>query len=267
MSSTFKLTFNKPAVRQFISKKEHETRGTMAKGLDIHQVGGIAMFRQGDPDDCSVVMLPRTRGGYEAIIEGTQSATLLAALENGDGPFFTLERDPDNKDWVAAKPWPSTEAPPKFEPHVRLWVHDGSHTYVSPLRSKKTKPKAPKAKVKAAPTIPYIDQVRMAYRKLNEPRGPGRPGNDHKQAKAVVAKFETEARKAAIDNKLNVAEMFELYTILGSLFETIDPTGKKRVAVEGVAEAVAKIETHVNVIGKGVRRKERRVPTEEMHAA
>jgi hypothetical protein len=181
---TFRLTFNKPAVRQFIEGDEKNTH------LKIKIDGGIVMFMPSGASDADTAkLMSRTRGGYEAVIEGSESDEVLRLLTNPTGPFFVLHRH--SKDWVAASPYTGGGAPPKFEPHVRVWA-ETTPKAVAPTK-KKTVARVTKERAQVATFDNPMDRIRWAYEKLNEQRRPGRPSNEFQSAKQIVGDFEAEA--------------------------------------------------------------------------
>lgn len=193
MSDRFKLTFNKPAVRQFLEGDD--------KGLRIRVDNGVVMFKTSKSVVADAAPLEqRTRGGIEAIVEGESAASVLENLNNPAGPFYVLKRRENG--WVAAEPYGGADAPPKFEPHVRVWTAR-EKTAEKPVKKKAKVGR--RVKVSAAPTIeqgvdtPYLDKVRSAYGKLSEAARPGRPSNEERQgrmeARDIVASFEATAKE------------------------------------------------------------------------
>ena len=202
---TFKLTFNKPAVRQFIDGEE-------SRALRVKLDGGHVMFMPSTTlDDDTAKLTPRTRGGFEASIEGHRADELLQALENPAGPFFVLRRV--NKDWLIAEPYEGDDAPPKFEPHVRVWSPNHARVAEPVVETKKIKRK----KAKVAPKIEQpsaMERVRWAYELLSEPSKPGRPNREVAEAKQIRTQFETAATQFVAERDLRA--IFEAYDIIGA---------------------------------------------------
>ena len=181
---TFHLTFNKPAVKHFIESDEEHT------GLRICIKDGHVMFQPvvGDHDDAAVLE-PRTRGGFKAVIEGENADDILKHLNNPNGPFFILHRH--SKEWIEAIPYAGGGAPPKFEPHLRVW---SDHIPKTTSKNKQSVPT--RSGVTLQPVTLHEDpmeRIRWAFKKIKEPRGPGRPSNEYQDAKAIAAAFEQEA--------------------------------------------------------------------------
>ncbi len=183
---TFHLTFNKPAVKHFIESDDDHS------GLRIKIEHGQVMFMPAKEGKDTASLSPRTRGGYKAVIEGEDADKILSHLKNPHGPFFVLKRA--SKDWIAAIPYTKPGAPPKFEPHVRLWTEDGEEEV-----TRETKPTKKSKKVATKPTVATtkhedpIERIRWAFRKVEEPKKPGRPSNELQEAKNIVNEFEQEA--------------------------------------------------------------------------
>lgn len=117
-TSSFKITFNKPAFRAFFE-------GESVAGLRIRIEKDAVFFRPAETVSGSdvVPVTERTRGGIEAHIEGSMAETLLKLLNPKQGnPFFLLRR---SKAWIEAFEYTGKSyEPPKFEPHARVWVKD-----------------------------------------------------------------------------------------------------------------------------------------------
>lgn len=180
---SYKLTFNRPAVRQFIEGAEHQ-------GLRIRVNDGMVQFMPSETIDSGTANLePRTRGGFESVIEGNEADNILKSLRNPHGPFFILKRV--DKDWVQAEPWTGKGDPPKFEPHVRVWhASQPKPKAKSPAASKRT---TSTVKVIADQPVDIAERVRWAYSRVGEDRRPGRPSREYMEARAVVQSFETAA--------------------------------------------------------------------------
>jgi hypothetical protein len=216
---TFKLTFNKPAVRQFIEGEE-------TGGLRIKLDNGVVQFMPSTtsgPD--TTPLTQRTRGGYEAIIEGDSADSVLEALHNPNGPFFVLKRV--SKDWVAAEPYNGKDAPPKFEPHVRVWA-PGLPKAVAKIK----KPRATKAVARTndpiivqQPSDP-MDRVHWAYEMLSEAARPGRPSKELVEARAIRASFEDAALNFMSKTEIghlsrpNLKIVVETYNRIGDFLRT-----------------------------------------------
>lgn len=212
---TAKLTFNKPAVRQFIEEGAH--------GLKIKIEDGVAMFkpstnREG-PDVAKLE--PRTRGGYEATVEGTGVDDLMQVLKNPHGPFFVLKRSA--RGYVSAHPWPNRDAPPKFEPHVRVW-----HSKASTKKTAaKTEAKPSAATKKPTQDIDYLERVRWAYGKLAETPRPGRPSKDIVEARQIKEAFEHAAFDLIShrdgEPQIDVHGLLQAYELIGTFLRAAAP--------------------------------------------
>jgi len=166
---TFKLTFNKPATRQFID-------GLECSGLEIKIENNCVQFKpvtELTPDAIEISI--RGRGGFEAFVSGSKETELLSAFQNEHGPYFTLRRQGE---WMIASPYNKNGEPPKFEPHVRLWSKD------IPVVDKKEK------EIAEEPTSHYA-RIRWAYAVLaSHPAGPGRPSLKVLRARQIKQEFE-----------------------------------------------------------------------------
>ena len=169
---TFKLTFNKPATRQFID-------GVECVGLEIRIEKNCIQFKPvSDLNQNAVEISMRGRGGFEAIISGSEEDTLLSAFQNENGPYYTLRRQGE---WMVASPYNKAGEPPKFEPHVRVWSKD------STIIEKKEK------EIAEEPTSHYA-RVRWAFAVLaSHPVGPGRPSLKVLRARQIKEEFEAES--------------------------------------------------------------------------
>jgi len=168
---TFKLTFNKPATRQFID-------GIECGGLEIKIVDGCVQFRPVvNLGSESVELSMRDRGGFEITISGSEENELLAAFKNSSGPYFTLRRQGE---WMVTAPYNKADEPPKFEPHLRVWSKDVL------VQTKKEK------EIIGEPEG-HDARVRWAYAILaSHAKGPGRPSSKFLRAKQIVKEeFET----------------------------------------------------------------------------
>ncbi len=140
-------------------------------------------------DADTATLEPRTRGGFESLVEGHAADDILGNLQNPHGPFFVLKRV--DKDWVQAEPWKGKDAPPKFEPHVRVWHASQPKTKVK--KTAASKRTVSTVKVIADQPVDIAERVRWAYSKLGEERRPGRPSREFMEARAVAQSFETAA--------------------------------------------------------------------------
>ena len=191
--NALRLTFNRPAVSQYIDDGDNEI-----KGLKVRIENGVAQFLPVvDISGGDVVDLKyRTRGGAEAVIEGAMVADLTRSFRNDDGPFFVLTRQ-KGSDWLSAKPHPSAEAPTKATAQLRVWNEE---------HGRMTQPVTPKAKTnKAKPRVvaktdaqvfdlsAIIERIRAA-RDLSQQhaaaRRPGRPSREIVAARNALAAFE-----------------------------------------------------------------------------
>ena len=119
-TSSFRLTFNLPAVNYFF-----EMQGKVAVEIKITDDGEVLLRGQPNIADNCVSLVGRTRGGCEAVIDGDMTEILLTHLQRTATqaqPFFTLHRSEEHAGWVAIKHFPHDKAPGKFTPHMRLWV-------------------------------------------------------------------------------------------------------------------------------------------------
>ena len=214
MAATLKLTFNKPAVRQFIDEG--------SKGLRIKVENGVVMFKPASTrDGADVARLDaRTRGGYEALVEGTGVEALAKTLSNPDGPFYVLRKT--SKGFVTAQPWPHAEAPPKFEPHVRVWKS------VTAPKKKTAAPAAPRAANSGGDsTDAYLNRVRWAYGKLGEPTRPGRPSKELVEARHIKEAFEHAAFDLAMNDrgepKIDVQRLIQAYELIHDFLAMVAP--------------------------------------------
>lgn len=117
----FKLTFNKPSVKMFFL-------GEDATGIKIKIDGHKVFFKPvsiiEDTDTDVVAITDKERGGKEAVIEGSQSGTLLQLLTNPLGyPYFLLKRTTGG--WMEAVPHTGPRyAPERWEAHIRVWPRE-----------------------------------------------------------------------------------------------------------------------------------------------
>lgn len=233
MSDKFKLTFNKPAVRQFLEGDD--------KGLRIRAENGVVMFRTSKlaTDEDATALDQRTRGGFEATVEGERASEILASLKNPAGPFFVLKRKTDG--WVAAEPYKGSDAPPKFEPHVRVW-NSREKVVVEKAAPKKRTKSERRTKSSAAPLsssdAPYLDTVRAAYARLSEVARPGRPSNEERQsrmeAREIVSSFETTAKELmgmqTDSARLDLSGLVSAHKMLGDFINMMAPASEETPA-------------------------------------
>lgn len=225
MTDRFKLTFNKPAVRQFLEGDD--------KGLRIRVDNGVVMFKTAKSVVADAAPLDqRTRGGIEATVEGESAASILEHLNNPAGPFYVLKRREGG--WVAAEPYNGAEAPPKFEAHVRVWTAR-EKTAEKPVKKKAKTGR--RVKSTTAPSVehgvdtPYLDKVRNAYGKLAEAARPGRPSNEERQgrmeARDIVANFETTAKELmglpSDSPRLDLSGLISAHKIIGDFIDLMAP--------------------------------------------
>ena len=110
-----KLTFNKPATKAFFE-------GIDACGIQVEFVDGSVMFKPVNQEagEKVVRITQRSRGGTEALVEGSLAADLYAVRPDPHQPYFVLSRV---SGWIVAAPYVGTkQEPPRFEPHVRVWI-------------------------------------------------------------------------------------------------------------------------------------------------
>lgn len=173
-----KLTFNKPAAHSF---------SEVDKAVRIRiQDGEVQFLPSSKMTNDAAPVAPRSRGGYESIIEGSSVDALADALKNNHGPFFTLERRPDG--WMAAIPHRSPSAPPKFTPHVRVWnerTASAPRTVVAP---------SPFAQDTAGD---MFSAVLKANEILSSQASPGRPSNTERQARTDAEEILNKFRDTA----------------------------------------------------------------------
>lgn len=235
MTDRFKLTFNKPAVRQFLEGDD--------KGLRIRVENGVVMFKTSKTANAAdaAPLDQRTRGGFEAVIEGEAAASILANLHNPAGPFFVLKRSEGG--WAAAEPYDGADAPPKFEPHVRVWTAR-EKTAEKPVKKKAKTSRRVKstASVISGPDTPYLEGVRAAYAKLAEATRPGRPSNEERegrmQARDIVANFEATAKELmglpADSPRLDMSGLIAAHKMIGDFIDLMAP--KPEEATEATAQ-------------------------------
>jgi len=128
-ASSFRLTFNLPAENYFFE-------GEDITGMQIKIENDVIFFRpvrtedQGSPsfDDGligEVSLIPRPRGGKEAVIEGDQSDELMRVLCKDASlkfPFFIVKRARgEQSGWITIEHFGEPDSPPKFTPHMRVW--------------------------------------------------------------------------------------------------------------------------------------------------
>ncbi len=188
MTDTYRLTFNKPAVAQLL----HTENGESADGLKVRIENGTVQFMpvRKDADDDDVLTLEhRSRGGVEALIEGSMAGELAETLTHPDGPFMTLNRVGGG--WLGVDPHGKADAPSKFVPHVRLWNIGGA----KPVAAKK-----PKRRNTVAQTPFDFDQTLQFLQKAKETvaehaglRRRGQPPRELRAARDALASFETMA--------------------------------------------------------------------------
>lgn len=209
---SFKLTFNKPAVRQFIEGEE-------AGGLRIKIQDGAVMFMPAPNDSKpdTAKLMPRTRGGFEAIVDGSEADKVLKALKNRAGPFFVLKRV--SKDWVVAEPYAGKDAPPKFEPHVRVWspTLKAAKPVKQPKTTRRMTPATAPVEMSTPLAMAAFDQIatiNWAYQKLAEPPHPGRPDKETLEARAIRDSFEGT----------DLQTIISAYNTLGNYLRKVAPT-------------------------------------------
>jgi hypothetical protein len=260
---SYKLTFNRPA----------ETMMGEATALRIKFEDGRALFQpayfsEGGGD--LVMLLPRSRGGFKAYINGTDADKLLRAINHQHGPFSTLEwfnTKGHVNEWMVAKPWTEEgKAPPKFDPHIRIWAaEDAPHKNVEkPLATKPAKIIVPTEVEPAYASMDYLDRVRWAYNRLAEPRGPGRPVKDVIAAQRIKDQFEKASASVLPGGTLDLEAMVKAHEVIGYFLNSRHPNSadinNKAVAAAAIG-AFESVERELSKIGKSKRRK-----TEEAHA-
>lgn len=172
---TFRLTFNKPTIaRNFDGEKVTAVR--------IKIENGVAMFlpvtEQSTKDVLPIAV--RGRGGGEAFVDGVKADELRAVLKNPHGPFFTLHRKEGG--WLAAVPWTRDSAPPKPEPHLRIWSPDGRAASMA---------KAPEVNEESlSGFLSMVQEARELVSSYDANRRPGRPPREIVQARANLALFD-----------------------------------------------------------------------------
>lgn len=169
MTNAFKITFNKPAQLAFFE-------GEDASGLKINlseESLVLTPARRAKGSDV-VPLHPRSRGGLEAVIDGSMTEDLKSALHNPDGPFFILQRRKGGS--LAVVPWGRSEAPPKFTPHLRVWMDRPECFAVDSYND--------------FPSL--IHQLRNAKEIVNQAmneKRPGRPTKEVAEAKKLLRSF------------------------------------------------------------------------------
>lgn len=239
MTDKFKLTFNKPAVRQFLEGED--------EGLRIRVEKGVVMFKTSPSatGEDATRLERRTRGGIEAVIEGDKASDILASLQNPAGPFFVLKRQ--SSGWVAAEPYDGADAPPKFEPHVRVWTPRNKPVKTVSTKSQSTRPtrqarqesRSPVASPLSTPDSPYLDTVRAAYARLAEVARPGRPTNEERQlrmeAREIVSSFEATAKELMAlpsdGERLDMSGLISAHKLIGDFINKMAP-GAERETVD-----------------------------------
>lgn len=113
----FKLSFNKPAYEMFFA-------GEAAAGVRIRITPeGAVHFHpaeEAEGDDI-VPIQDRSRGGIEAVVDGTLTDLIVKHMRNPHGnPFFMISRVPGG--WMEAKPYDGAGDPPRFKPQLRVWT-------------------------------------------------------------------------------------------------------------------------------------------------
>ena len=242
MTNRFKLTFNKPAVRQFLEGDD--------KGLRMRVDNGVVMFKTSkDANLADAAPLDqRTRGGFEAVVEGESAADILANLQNPAGPFFVLKRREGG--WVAAEPYDGADAPPKFEPHVRVWTAR-EKTAGKPVKKKAKTGRRVKSTAApiSGPDTPYLETVRAAYATLAQVARPGRPSNEERQgrmeARDIVSNFEATAKELMglpIDSpRLDMSGLIAAHKMIGEFIDLMAPlTTETPLKTEDTKAAPAK---------------------------
>lgn len=181
MTGRYRLTFNKPAVVQLLQT----ANGEEADGIKVRlEDGKLSFLPVCDSDENDVLLLEhRSRGGMEAMVEGTLSKELIAALSHDAGPFSVLTRRAGG--WIVPVPHPEEQAPPKFVPHVRVWDN---------IVVEKAAPKAKKADKTNGSLHHMIDELHQARQvvaafDLKAPRRGATP-KKVREARALLTSFE-----------------------------------------------------------------------------
>jgi hypothetical protein len=177
-----RITFNKPATEQFFRAEEAE--GVRVQ-IDNGKVQFLPVSGSDTQADDVLPVVPRSRGGAEAKIEGSMADALATAMRNEHGVFFVLERLKGG--WLAPRPHPNAEPPPKFVPHIRIW---------SGVDEEVEAPKVQRHATEAAPNpeiVVALEKVRGARDLIDRYSGerrPGRPPREVLEARATLAAFE-----------------------------------------------------------------------------
>lgn len=197
-ATVFKLTFNKPAQRQFFD-------GPDVVGLRIKMDAAGVYFRGVNsvrgPD--TVKLVERTRGGHEVTIEGSMAQDLLDALMSeatAARPFFILSRS-NQKGWVECTYHNAEAAPQKFSPHMRVWAPQE--------RVERPVVEDLDAELVAGLGV-FSNKIYEAHRLVTEhveDRKIGRPPRDVRVARAIMGAFELLASKVLANRGLSGLEM------------------------------------------------------------
>lgn len=202
-TSPLRLTFNKPVVvHNFVNHGEEQTKGLKVRIEDGH-VHFLPVSEVKDADDVHLIgdsptSFSRKRGGAEVQIAGTMAAKVAEAFKNPAGPFFTLSREKDG--WLVARPHVSSQAPSRFEAHLRVWNDEHGRIVRNAPKAKKqggtpkvTKPRAPKVNeniVDFAEMAARIHHAREVVDSVSGIRRPGRPARELTDARATLVAFE-----------------------------------------------------------------------------
>jgi hypothetical protein len=116
---SFKLTFNLPAKNKYFDEDQ-------MLGIAISFKDGVPQFRaalpNADPEGDIFTVQARPRGGYQTFVTGELAASLYAYLTEKATvarPFFVMKKMDGG--WATVQHFDRDGAPPKFEPHMRLW--------------------------------------------------------------------------------------------------------------------------------------------------
>ncbi len=222
-TTSFRLTFNRPAERQFFDQSSNGLRIRIADNdyVFFRPVDSV----RGSKD--SVVLETRgERGGKGVHFDGENAGKLLKILHKMGGsrkqPYFLLDRAPSRGDrgwFTISAHHESTQAPPKFTPHLRLWERH------------EPKREPPPTIINDAVADILGDTARLirgararidAYR---DERKIGRPTKEIKEATELLGAFELLSQEILPDR--NPAEYLmrvnEAYVILGKVIHDYTP--------------------------------------------
>lgn len=179
----FKLTFNLPAAQRYFEGEQ--VTGTRIK-IENDKVFFSPLIGERTSD--SVTFSKRTRGGFEVTIDGEFSATLYAILTKEASftyPFFLMKKAGNNS--ACLMHYTELGAPPKFAPHMRVWLPRKMHT------ASKRNPTKNEIDDILGPFTSVIRSSKLIVDECTEARKIGRPNREVDEAKSVISAFENLA--------------------------------------------------------------------------